>query len=605
MQYKIEKAGYLILVTLAWIYIWLRAFHIPFQSDEAATFFMYVQPGQFFPPAATIDANNHILNSILTWISYHTFGSSPVSLRLPNVLSALVYFFFIFKLSNLLNFKFLKWGFILFSLGTNFILEFFSYSRGYGLSIAFLTAALYELIILIKEVSLKRIILSVIFIILATAANLNLIFISLTVYLILAIILLFRYKSEEKKNAINGLLIVLLAGGISSIYFIHYSFQIRDVAGFYYGSSAGFLKVTVDSLAAMVSGRFKAITVITAVVIFIFLFCMPLIQLVTNKKNNDLFRWQNVFIFFLLVSLIGSLLLNKIWHVNFQEDRAAMHLIPVFYGMIFFSIDSYSPIFRRYSSILILPLAFILIFSVQQFSLTKSVYGKSQQAPVEFFRFIKEEASGKPFPPVVSSYQARRQGWAFMNYRSGGLLNPLAVSNFPDKDADFLIHELPLADSLKSHFEMVVSDQNTQTGLFRNIDVPPFFSFKTLGLETGIRSENEYLEMFKISSDSLIGKGIRLETELMVESPKKPLQAALVVEVFDKDRKSLVYDAIDLDQLQPQWDQAHQQFRHVLLIPEMPPESESILMYLWNKKKVQVNIPEGSLTIKSVGTREK
>ena len=599
MQYKIEKFAFLILASLAWIYIWLRAFYIPFQSDEAATFFIYVQPGQIFPPSAFIDANNHILNSILTWITFHSFGSSAVSLRLPNVLAALVYFFFIFKLSNLLNHNFLKWGFILLSLGTNFILEFFSYSRGYGLSMAFLSAALYKLIMFIKEMSLKRVFLCVALMILATAANLNLIFISLSVYFILSAILIFNYKSGDKKKIAAGLLFIILAGGLSSAYFIHSAFQIKDVGGFYYGSSAGFFKVTVESLAIMVSGRFRIITGITALAILLVISCLLILRFIKKKNLKPLFECQNIFLFLILVSLIGSLLLNKIWHVNFQEDRAAMQLIPVFYGMVFFSVDNFSQNLKRYASILILPLAFIIIFSFQQISLVKSVYGNSQQVPVDFFQFIKDDASGKPFPPVVSSYQARRQEWAFINYRSGGLLNTLKVSDFPDQKADFLIDEFPLADSLKSHFEMLLTDQNTQTALYRNSHVPAFFTYKSISPETPIQGQNEYLGMFKISVDSLIGKSLRLETVFKVKSQAKPLQVALVVEVLDKDRKSLAYEAIDLDQLQPIWNEAHQLFRHVLMISNLPPQSESIIMYLWNQKKVPVYISSAEVTVKS------
>jgi hypothetical protein len=105
--------------------------------------------------------------------------------------------------------------------------------------------------------------------------------------------------------------------------------------------------------------------------------------------------------------------------------------------------------------------------------------------------------------------------------------------------------------------------------------------------------------MFKISVDSLIGKSLRLETVLKVKSQAKPLQVALVVEVLDKDRKSLAYEAIDLDQLQPIWNEAHQLFRHVLMISNLPPQSESIIMYLWNQKKVPVYISSAEVTVKS------
>jgi hypothetical protein len=596
---------YLTLATIAWIYIWLRAIFIPFQSDEAATFFMYIQTGQFFPPRSVIDANNHILNSILTWFSYKIFGSSPLSLRLPNIFAALVYFYFIFKLSELLKWNVAKWGFILLSAGTHFILEFFSYSRGYGISIALISGAIYQLIILLKVIRLKRVILAVLFTLLASAANLNLILISLSVYLFLAMIL-FRAVSVRKKTLLSALLIIILAGGASSVYFIYNSFQIREVAGFYYGSSAGFFKVTVDSLASMITGRFKIITEVLAVSTFIISTLIMIIWLASKKQRQRIFTGYNIFFALLLISWAGSLILNHIWQVNFQEDRAAMHLIPLFYGMVFFGLDSFSLQFRRYALIAILPFVFIMVYSIQQISLDKTAYGNSQQAPVKFYQYIRNDGSGKPFPPVVSSYQARRQSWAFLNYRSGGLLNPLTGSAFPNSRADFLIFEFPFPDSLKSIFEPVLTDQNTQTALYRNISLNGSISSSNLLLENAVSGQKEYYDLFKISTGGMIGKSLRLEIELTVESAAKPLQATVVVEVFDGNREPLAYEAIDLDQLQPVWDKQHHLFRHVLLVGHIPPESETALVYFWNKKKAPVNILAGQLNIYiSEGSKEK
>lgn len=275
-----------------------------------------------------------------------------------------------------------------------------------------------------------------------------------------------------------------------------------------------------------------------------------------------------------------------------------MHLIPMFYGMVFFGSDMLNPAYRRYTLIAFIPLVFILIFSIQQASLEKTAYGNSQQVPVEYFAYIKDHASVKPFPPVVSSYQARRQVWAFQNYRSGSSLNPLTASDFPNPSADFLIHEYPLPDSLKSIFKSVLTNQSTQTGLYRNIIPQIVISSDTSVLENPVIGQNEYYELFNLSSDTLFGKNIRLETELTLESPVKPLQAAVVVELFDRNRKSLAYEAIDLDLLQPAWNQQHHVFRHVLLIHDIPLGSETILLYFWNKKKAPVRILAGRATIK-------
>lgn len=600
MPYKVsDRNCYLLLIAIAWIYIWLRAALIPFQSDEAATFFMYIQPGNFFPPASVPDANNHILNSFLAWISYQVFGSYPLALRLPNVLSALLYFYFIFRLSAQIRSAIVKWGFILLSICTHFLIEFFSYSRGYGLSLAFLTGALYGLVILSSRFSLKAFIISAIFILLATAANLNLIFISLSVNIFLIFYLLFKYKSLKKMTFITGLLFILIAGGLSSFYFIDFSMQIRKASGFYYGASRGFWPVTIDSLAGMISGRLKLIIEILSVSTFAIAILLTIRGLVIKKIKNDITSSRHtIFLTLFLVSWIAAMILNKVLQVNYQEDRAAMHLIPLFYGMFFFGIDTMQPVIKRYTIIALAPFIIILAFSISHISLNKTVYGNSQQVPVEFFNYISSANEGREFPPVVSAYQARRQAWAYMNYRAAGLLNPLPGSGFPNESADYLIHELSLPDSLRSTFEQVKADQNTQTALFRNSSSPLFNLFKSFKIENSMTPMNLYNDLFKLESDTLGGKSLRIETELVIESPEIPLQAAVVVEVFDSKRKTLAYEAIDLDQLRPAWDIQNHIFRHVILFSDIPLETRSILLYFWNKKKVPVRILAGQIDYK-------
>ncbi len=594
----ISLSIFLLIAASAWIYIWMRAALVPFQSDEAATFFMYVQPGNFLPPFSRVDANNHILNSFLTWISFKLFGSSPLSLRLPNVFAALIYFYFIFKISRLINWSFARWGFILLSAGTHFLLEFFSYSRGYGLSLAFLTGALYYMILALNEIRLKPAILATFYIILATAANLNMIFTALSIFTFLVIRLISGYKSIQRRDFLTGIFVISVAGVLASWYLADFSFQIRQVAGFYYGASTGFLPVTVKSLSTMISGHFHFFIEILAVSALIIAILLTFYQSMIKNKRSPRIDLYSLFTGILMINWIGALLLNHIFRVNYQEDRAAMHLIPIFYGMAFFGIDRLFPVFKRYSLVLLLPFLIIPAFSIRQVSLGKSVYGSSLQVPASYFHYIINESQGKDYPPVVSSYQARRQVWAYMNFRSGGILNPLMSNDFPNKTADFIIHELPLPDSLTGLFEPVLTDRNTQTALLRNKEPAEFILYKSLTPEECIRKSNVYHDLLRIETDSLAGQSLRLEADLFVESHKKPLEAAIVVELFDEDRKTLVYEAIDLDQLRPHWDNNNSHFRHVYLIYNIPPQSRSLLIYFWNKKKAFINHISGEVTIK-------
>ena len=87
-----EVIFYVGLFVFLWGYLWLRAIYTQLTHDETATFFRYIQPGLFMPYAHELSANNHILNSILSYFFYSVFGVSPMVLRLANLLAFPLYF---------------------------------------------------------------------------------------------------------------------------------------------------------------------------------------------------------------------------------------------------------------------------------------------------------------------------------------------------------------------------------------------------------------------------------------------------------------------------------------------------------------------------------
>ncbi len=123
------------------VYEILRAVRVGFTEDEASTLLLYLSHdlSAVFNFSA---ANNHLLNSVLTKIFILPGGSGEFVLRLPNLLSYLVYLLFSFMIVN--KFK-NRWmavgGFLLLNLNI-YILDFFSLCRGYGLSLGFLMGSL-------------------------------------------------------------------------------------------------------------------------------------------------------------------------------------------------------------------------------------------------------------------------------------------------------------------------------------------------------------------------------------------------------------------------------------------------------------------------------
>ncbi len=146
------RLSYLVMAVLAfaaWATVWFKALYIPVTHDELAS-------AVYYPKFSIWDLmmypdpwpNNHILNSILTKILLHFFGTNQVVLRLTNVLGFGIYAYAAFQICRLL-FPRNPWampGLYALMLLNPFLLDFFSLSRGYGLSASFvLLSAMFVL----------------------------------------------------------------------------------------------------------------------------------------------------------------------------------------------------------------------------------------------------------------------------------------------------------------------------------------------------------------------------------------------------------------------------------------------------------------------------
>ena len=87
--------------------------------------------------------NNHVLNSLLIWLSTHIFGVSVLTVRIPALLGAALYIFVAYFLCRILTERFVLQFVAFICLVYNpFILDFFAAARGYTLANAFLMVAL-------------------------------------------------------------------------------------------------------------------------------------------------------------------------------------------------------------------------------------------------------------------------------------------------------------------------------------------------------------------------------------------------------------------------------------------------------------------------------
>src|SRR5262245_60987655 len=141
----------------------LRASRVPLTYDEAATYIRYIDtsvPSVFDTGPLSIFnfevATNHFLNTALTRGSYLIAGGSELVLRLPNLIGYAMFM----GLSLLILTRWARplvatAGFLLLNLNP-YVLDFFTLSRGYGMSLGFLMGSLHYVLKAIEHLRVRE-----------------------------------------------------------------------------------------------------------------------------------------------------------------------------------------------------------------------------------------------------------------------------------------------------------------------------------------------------------------------------------------------------------------------------------------------------------------
>ena len=146
----LKKYGFLIFCLISSLLVLsltiYRAFNTCLTYDEAYTYLHYAKNfswksfSYLIKPGAL--ANNHFLNSLIIAILDRIFGCSynEFIIRLPNILSYILYLFFGYKISKQYESKYLIMSLFLFNYGAH---EFFGLARGYGMAAALVLGGMY------------------------------------------------------------------------------------------------------------------------------------------------------------------------------------------------------------------------------------------------------------------------------------------------------------------------------------------------------------------------------------------------------------------------------------------------------------------------------
>lgn len=307
-------------------YVAIRAVRVPITHDEAFSYFSFV--GRSFDAILSIHApgsvNNHVLNSLLSRFAALAFGPSEWVLRLPNVFAFGLYLACGMALCRRFSSAASSACAFLLLAANPFLLEFFSLSRGYGLGLAFLSAALLGFVRAeeVPESARRELSVGGLCAFLAVLANLAF----LLPVLALLIVSAARNRNDLRSWAPALAVAPLLVGTVLGPRIV----ALKRAGQFYAGGSNGFFTDTVGSLVrvtAEASGG-GAFAIAAAGGVAATLLALGLVG-ATVPSGAGRRRIARVAGSVLVLAAAGSVAQHAFVGIPYLEDRTAIFFLPL------------------------------------------------------------------------------------------------------------------------------------------------------------------------------------------------------------------------------------------------------------------------------------
>jgi len=591
----------IVIFAFLFVYIALRAINIPLVHDEAATFFYYIQTGNYLPPEAHLDANNHILNSALASLSFQVFGSSEWALRLPNVLAFGIFLFFVYRISTKITNRYLQWIFIIsLSFAHNFI-EYFGLSRGYGLSMAFLMGAVYYLMQVLKYSKIQYYFLSILFLSLAIFANFTLLntAIIFTALLGVNIILNFKQSSWFKSVSNSIILILFIAGPMRAAIEILFNYKERGLL--YYGKLDGFWQVSVRSLIKLLTGTNSIVSEVLVVYFVIGILLLLALSILKTRVFRDYLQTKYIFVILLLGNLVAVFLLGSFMGVNYPEDRTGLYFFPFFIGSIIFLLDRIN-LKTGYKIIALVPLLFFPIHFALNMNLSYSSFWKNEHIPKRFINKVQESDRPSIYPATVGGYEMRRLIWAYENSRIGGNLNQIQSASYPETISDFQLVEIKDKPDWAKYYSIIGFDSISNLSLLKRKNTLHKTTIGQYHIDTLVHTNQTYYNLYNTDIDSCSMSSFIINTHFRFNTDKRATNVSLVASVSDSTGKSLYYEFIKFSWKKEFWQR--EVFSGSIVIAGLPDNAHNINVYLWNRDKDFFDISDIDFEIWEVSNTE-
>lgn len=572
---------------MSFVVIAIRSYIVPVHHDEAATFYFYIETGDYLPFMAHIDANNHVLNSFASFVCFKLFGDNPFSLRLPNTLSFLVLVFGTWRLFKTLHTPFSKLmliGGILLSFHFH---TFFSTARGYGLSMALMIFSVSYFLTYLRTFSLVELVLCVLSFQLAISSNLVLIMVIMPFIGILVLNQFFHKQLNWKT-----ILIHLINFGLI-YYWVKFSFFLQDNNALYYGDGLSYYKTTYLSLVKLLSGYSeKWIAIMGSGVLILTMLFAVYKSFVLKFNLKKIVNNHFLVITIILGSLIiGFYALKKMMGVNYPEDRTGLFFYVLFVLMIVYAIDHLTEIkYMKPISLMVIVL-FVVHYSMA-LNFRKHSLVNYETIPQAFYDYLVKEQHQRKERITIAGHRVRELFYAFDNYQNGGELNLMDDSDFLHMNADYAIALKNEKGYYQNYYDEVMTEPDWNFVLLKRRFPITRKETLNLNLDLKIEGQNEFYDIYKIIKDTVIENHlpIMVEFDFKIVNRDVPNRSWLVMQLDSNSQGGhYYYKRIPLNWLRYKWDE-QKRYTYSLSSGSIHKNLQNISFYVYNFQKQNINI---------------
>lgn len=568
---RIDKRVFQGLVLLVWVYLGLRAWFVPVVHDEAATFLHYLQVDQFIPFFAMWDANNHVLNSALAYLSVNGFGTNTFWLRLPNLLFFPLYAYFVYQLVQSIKWRVVRWLAMLAMLTASFLVEFFALARGYGMSMALVLGAVYFALRYFRTVRLADQWRMWGFLFLALLANMSLM---PTAGILWAMLGVFLFRERPQPIAFHAMLWVGLGGAVLLAGAL-YAWKMKVLGLLYTGALDGFIDITALSFArfqfALPEYWFAALLTLAGLIAGSFL-------LYRGWSRRSFWSAGPVVGGLLIFNGAGAFVLANVFGVNYPDERTALYFLPFLMLSVAYAANEAGQQVQGLRW-LALPLVYFPLQLGLTANLSTSQLWDYLHVDRQLYQTAAQLQADTDRPLRISGGRMHELSWAFDNITYGGGLQLMERPHFPDTTADLIIARDDMdfaswrADTLfynpKSGFALLqpaAAASEASEG-------------DTLAVDQAYSGTDTYFNLASWPVDSAaVSSGI-IALDLQAQSFGAPLHVQLVIASEDDDGKTRSYDAVPLFWVRKHWDGDTYGVRRYY---QFPIGASRAIVYLWN-----------------------